>query len=119
MWTYLLTSTEFVEVFKAPVFVAHYYEHKSETPNLSLLEFVVLHYFSGDPRDDDYARDEQLPFRSHQESLIGVVFSVLPPATVAILLKSPDVKLSYFDRNQEGKTGNFPSDVWQPPKTIG
>ena len=73
-WIYLLTATEFNQVWKLPIFISHFIEHRQESPDITLKEFVALHYFSGDIRDADYARDEQLPFRDNTHSLIGSIF---------------------------------------------
>ena len=61
----LLSQTELHQILKFPVFVQHYFEHQAEDPNITLSQFIVLHYFSGNPVDDDYARDMQLPFKSN------------------------------------------------------
>ena len=59
---YLITNTELAELGKLGVFFTHFQEHKQANKDLSLMDFVVLHYFSGDQQDDDKARDMQLPF---------------------------------------------------------
>lgn len=59
-------STEAHQLLKIGYLVEHYIEHKNAT-NLSLIEFIDLHYIQPTVMDADYAEDMKLPFKSHSE----------------------------------------------------
>ena len=49
------------ELTQIPNVLAHYKEHKSETPDLSFLDFLQLHYLDAKHQESDKARHTQLP----------------------------------------------------------
>ena len=61
---YLAGSTPLSELFKLPALVSHFIEHRRADPSISIVHFIVLHYFSGNIHDADHDRDMQLPFKS-------------------------------------------------------
>lgn len=70
---YLISTTELPQLLKLPILVEHYFEHIHKTPNLTVVEFLTLHYkgdhLANHPHDDDYDHDRQLPFMRHGSSL--------------------------------------------------
>ncbi len=80
---YVAAATPAGELLKLPALIGHFAEHRQENPRMTVLSFVILHYFSGDVRDADYERDMQLPFKSVDIPLS--VFSALhfPPEPTA------------------------------------
>ena len=88
---YLAAATPASELLKLPILFEHYHEHQQESPGISVPDFLILHYFNGNPRDDDYDRDMQLPFKTLEVAPfallalpqpIATVSFVTPPATV-------------------------------------
>ena len=77
---FVLTATPARELLKLPALLEHFSEHRQEKPDMSWMAFIILHYFSGSPRDTDYERDMQLPFKT-------VEFS---PVTIAITHPAPE-----------------------------
>lgn len=75
--TFTASATPFGELLKLPVLIEHLREHRRESPDMTLIGFFILHYFSGDVRDADYERDMQLPFKT-------VDFSGMSLATVPV-----------------------------------
>ncbi|MBK9337020.1 MAG: hypothetical protein IPM98_10715 [Lewinellaceae bacterium] len=61
---YVATATPLAELIKVPVLFEHYQEHRQESPDISVLDFFLIHYFNGNKRDADYSRDMQLPFKT-------------------------------------------------------
>ncbi|MCX6182126.1 MAG: hypothetical protein NT150_09385 [Bacteroidetes bacterium] len=59
---YLLTLTEVGQLIKLPLLVDHFIEHKEKDQNLSLLDFLAMHYSHSHTPDAD---DLKLPFKSH------------------------------------------------------
>lgn len=116
LWIYLLTATEVNQLWKFPIFVCHFIEHRAESPSITLGEFITLHYFSGEVRDADYARDEQLPFRDNTHSLIGSISTVLPPSSLLNDPSGAPFQVLLAPKTQEGKPCRYQTDIWQPPR---
>ncbi|HBK87847.1 MAG: hypothetical protein U0289_01225 [Cyclobacteriaceae bacterium] len=115
-FVYLFTATELNQLWKLPIFISHFIEHRQESPDITLFDFVALHYFSGDVRDADYARDEQLPFRDNSESIIGTI-SLLVPTAAGVSYESELLcQISFIPKTQEGKPCRSLATIWQPPR---
>ncbi|PJB12922.1 MAG: hypothetical protein CO119_04265 [Flavobacteriales bacterium CG_4_9_14_3_um_filter_40_17] len=116
---YLFANTSFCELIKIGVFVNHFKEHQFENEDINLYIFVTIHYFSGNVKDDDYDRDMELPFKSHD---VSPTFSVvlLTPSFEYIVIKSVGYSKHDF---RFYKFSNIPtshlSEIWQPPKYLG
>jgi len=65
---FVLSATPARELFKLPLLLEHFREHRQEEPDISWLSFLILHYFNDAPPDADYARDMQLPFKTMEFS---------------------------------------------------
>jgi hypothetical protein len=50
---------------------------------MTVIGFIVLHYFSGDIRDADYERDMQLPFKTMELSPLPFAVAPSEPAPIA------------------------------------
>ncbi len=113
---YLLTATELNQLWKLPIFISHFIEHRQESPDITLINFITLHYFSGNVRDADYARDEQLPFRDNSQSMIGSIATIVPSA--ACISYNSDIlcQITFAPKTQEGKPSRYQTDIWQPPR---
>jgi hypothetical protein len=114
--TYLFANTEFHELAKIGAFIEHYAQHQKENKNLNLLDFIVLHYFSGNVVDDDYAEDMQLPFKTADcsQSVPTVIIPVPDFLDVnpSVLIKSRAL-LPY---DQSLLPSSHLDDIWHPPK---
>ena len=101
---------------KIPVFIAHLKEHRQLDPRISIWAFIKLHYLDPIVVDDDYQRDQQLPFRDTDCCAITATnVCELLPLTVDI---QPPVELSkQFDlyiENNKSRLALF--DIFQPPR---
>lgn len=119
---YLLSTTEFCQLLKIPVLVEHYIEHKEENTEMSILDFLTLHYQGNHqenhPYDYDYQQDQKLPFIA-QADVLSVFFVFSPFITFDIkdkilLNQSLDVT-SYKNLFIENR---FLSSIWQPPRLV-
>ena len=58
-----INSFSLHHIFKIPVLVAHYFEHQQRGPEITVMEFLSMHYWGQDIDDNDQDRDMQLPFK--------------------------------------------------------
>jgi len=116
LFAYLFANTELHELAKIGAFMEHYAQHQKEDKDLNLLDFIVLHYFSGNVVDDDYAEDMQLPFKTADCNNSSPTITIsLPDIFVsqpAIFLESAG--LPAYD--QSVLPTSHSADIWQPPK---
>jgi len=114
---YLCTVTEAHELLKLPVIFQHFIEHQSEDNSITVFQFLKIHYGQDDVRDDDYARDMQLPFKTAGEFFTSSVSPFVPLNSI-IVLPYPSV----FSGNQHKVYyapklhSNYQVNIWQPPK---
>ena len=71
----MFSATELHQLIRLPQLVAHYHEHKSANPAISLLGFLQLHYTADHPMDNDEDDDTQLPFKT-TDAISHVDFSL-------------------------------------------
>lgn len=105
------------QLMKLPVVFQHFNEHQQEDKNISVLRFLSIHYFHGSPKDKDYDRDMQLPFKTSGDciSSIAIAFvSIIVPITIA---KPAEImqKKNYIVLNQYIQS-DYLASIWQPPK---
>ena len=62
--TYLPTYSEFGQLLKRPQLVQHFKEHQLLDPAISAYQFLEIHYSGIFNVDDDFQKDQQLPFRT-------------------------------------------------------
>lgn len=117
---YLLSCTELQELAKLPVLVQHYFEHKSLDSGITFSSYLVHHYNDVPHTDNDGARDNQLPFKTHDICAAGGLSPALPPSFGVSLRKVYQVlpKQKNLIDNDHIPGSAFAGKIWQPPKTI-
>lgn len=63
---YLLSFSGMKEIMKFPLLIEHFVEHRAEDYQMSIYDFMDMHYFSNHEVDADYDKDIQLPFKSFE-----------------------------------------------------
>ena len=111
----LFTQTELHQILKFPVLVQHYFEHKADDKNITLAGFIVLHYFSGSPVDDDYARDMQLPFKTND--CVLAITSIVIPEQIVITNQPLVVETKAFPKvKNDWNPSNYIENIFRPPQ---
>jgi dipeptidase len=113
---YLTANTELHQFLKLPVFFDHFSEHRQEKPELSLVDFIVLHYFGPDVNDADKDRDHQLPFKCHDCVAACCSVALL---TVSSYEREMDEPLNTTNESIYKSPFNpsfFQFTIWQPPR---
>lgn len=118
---YLISTTELSQLLKFPVLVEHYIEHKDKSPELTLIDFLEIHYnnhLKDHPYDEDYEQDQKLPFIA-QADVLSVCFVFNSLVTFEIknkpLLSKRQKAISFDDAFLENR---LLSSIWQPPKFV-
>jgi hypothetical protein len=95
--------------------VEHYVEHKEQNSNLTVFQFLCIHYQGPDVFDADYHKDMKLPFKSHT-NISSVVFYPLTQEYKTIQ------RINYKYKKEKLYAYSFSyssislSSIWQPPR---
>lgn len=113
---YMLSFAELHNLLKIPVLLEHFKEHKQEDPSISFWSFIKLHYFDPIVVDDDYQRDQQLPFRD-TDCCIVTTASVCECLQVTVEIQPLSEQSKEFHLFNEINKPQFTSfDIFQPPR---
>ncbi|HMO33476.1 MAG TPA: hypothetical protein PKE63_11150 [Lacibacter sp.] len=114
---YAMVYTPVAELFKLPVLLAHYQEHKTENETISLLQFLRLHYFTAHERATDVDKHMQLPFKAGECTVVSLAVPALPAAERTL----PDVPVHQTASLYPKYTtpvfhSAYAACIWQPPR---
>jgi hypothetical protein len=62
----ILPSLELHELTKVSALLQHYEKHKLESPELTFLQFIEMHYADTEHHQQDHQNHDKLPFSHHQ-----------------------------------------------------
>lgn len=114
---YLLSATEIGQLLKLPELVSHYAEHKEQNQQMSIWDFLYMHYINDFKKDADYAKDMKLPFKA-SENTAHLMSSVCPtsleithitPVAYSARIKKPLIDHPEF-------SNQYLAAIWQPPR---
>jgi len=116
---YMISTTELSQLLKFPVLIEHYFQHKDKSPQLSVIDFLVLHYdnhLMGHPHDEDYAQSQRLPFISNTV-LLFFCFVITP----SYFFEATEIRDSWhlqkvLPHDDFFVQKHFLSSICQPPK---
>ena len=99
-----------------PLLVEHFIEHRHENKNITLYQFLYMHYAMGDVHDADYAKGMKLPFKTHDNCLASIINVYLPSQKVDITKPVQFIENQHFKRQEIFLQSTFLSNIWEPPK---
>ncbi len=109
---YINSNTEFHELFRLPLLVKHFTEHKKLVSDISFWEFLVMHYKSNAAHDSD---DNQLPFKDPGHSFTAPTLAI--PIHKIILMETQLItEVSHISTYKENFIASHLSDIFQPPR---
>jgi hypothetical protein len=116
MSVFLCANTEMYQLFKLPVLLHHYLEHRQNDHSISFLAFLKEHYVNEHAQASQH-HHERLPFKSH--SCAGGHISLADPELpVFTLCKDMSVaKQPLMLYKEPNHSNSFVSRIWQPPKS--
>lgn len=101
---------------KIPVLFQHFAEHRREDPSISLFAFLQLHYKGSFAVDEDYKRDQELPFRTNETIVNNFIACEVTFPLYELLYQHPVDKKRYNTLIDD----TFPvlciRDIFQPPR---
>src|SRR5690606_22129474 len=105
------------EALKLPLLVQHYIKHISEHPEMSVREFISMHYLEGIIMDEDYDQDMQLPFKAVNLSAFVITGIFIPAQNqnwdgVLVCRKNKKISPAYSLNYQNPNTKN----IFHPPQ---
>jgi hypothetical protein len=114
---YLLSFAEFHNLLRIPVLVEHFKEHRQLDVEISFWSFIKLHYIDPLVVDDDYQRDNQLPFRDTDCCPVTSA-NVCECFLIAVEIQPPVELPRRFHPYKEIKEPRFTAfDIFQPPRS--
>lgn len=113
---YLFSTTEAAQLSKFPVILEHFHEHQKENPRISFLAFLDMHYMHGSPRDADYDRDMQLPFKKATHHMLASAVHINTPAQVSLPAIFPVVHADFITTDDHAVYSTYLSAIFQPPR---
>lgn len=114
----LVTSTALQQVFKLPLLVNHYYDHKQIDNAITVFSFLKLHYFEEeDGADADDSTDQKLPFKSVTHYIPPTVINAVPDVSpIAEIIVHQSGMAQHRPVQKTFITSHILSRIWQPPK---
>ncbi|MEO8761145.1 MAG: hypothetical protein ABI388_07520 [Bacteroidia bacterium] len=115
----MIPLTELNQLVKLPVLIEHFIEHKSKNAELSLWQFLDMHYAHGNVHDDDYDKDMKLPFKTH-DTCLGANSVIFVTVNFSCSVSKPlplSKNIDYLIYNENLAPSVQLSSIWQPPKS--
>ncbi len=113
---YFFGATDAYQLLKVPNFFAHYKIHKTENPDISIIDFIQIHYSGFLVIDADYEEDMQLPFKTTQEEFSVSANIILPPRYSMPLKRPENIKPVYSDLKAAYPPNFKVEPIFQPPR---
>src|SRR5687767_6198910 len=114
----MLSFSELHQFLRMPVLIQHFIEHRQKDPSVSLLSFLNEHYIHQYVQDEDYQRDQQLPFR-HSDCCVTYtsICCECPGNTVPELPeRTTEIKNEFILHDEDNHSLLSVADIFQPPR---
>jgi hypothetical protein len=107
------------QLMKLPVVFQHFSEHQKEDKDITIFRFLAIHYLHGSPKDKDYDRDMQLPFKTSGDCISSIAIAFVSMIVPFNLTKPAEIiqKKNYILRDQF-IIPSYLASIWQPPKNF-
>jgi hypothetical protein len=109
---YINSHTEFHEVLRLPLLIQHYKEHRLLVEDLSVWEFLVMHYKTDVAHDD---QDNHLPFKDKAHSFSAPALT-LPLQKMVLRETTPLTEIHHSSKYKEVFVALHLADIFQPPR---
>jgi len=111
----ILDTTSLYQVLKFPALIKHFIEHKTLNQNISVLDFMAMHYGGNDLDDNDDEKDMQLPFKKVETQHANFLFI---PFTTTFTFKNTfwPVKADYGPDMPQVQYNAALGSLFRPPR---
>lgn len=103
--------TEMHELASIPLLVQHYLEHREKVPEMSFVDFLVMHYKSDVPHD---STDMKLPFKDH--STVTTPTFAAPEQKVSLGAQMPATTREFSSNYISVIPSSGLDEIFQPPR---
>ncbi|NJM52329.1 MAG: hypothetical protein HC846_02405 [Blastocatellia bacterium] len=110
---YINSNTEFHELMRVPILLEHFTQHKKLVGDISIWEFLAMHYNTNEPHDAD---DNKLPFKDTDHSFIAASLAITPSHKIILIENTGITNVTHLSNYQEALFTSPLSDIFQPPK---
>ncbi|NLU95714.1 hypothetical protein [Chitinophaga sp. Ak27] len=118
LFIFFLHNTGFDQLLKIPMLVVHYKEHQQRNHQLSITDFLCIHYLLPDDGDNDADRDMQLPYKTIDVNLLHHAFVPLAKAiTVNRQPQQTPIAMNYPILRDYHLPEPALSSLFRPPRT--
>lgn len=108
-------TTGLSQLFKLPVLIAHFMEHRERDNGIDMLDFLSMHYWGQDLNDNDEDRDMQLPFKNVEQNLIAQVI-ISPVQQISIAKPELPVRSVQPVNSDEHHIDPALNSLFRPPR---
>ena len=113
---YMLSFAELHNLLRIPVLIAHLEEHQQKDPGFTIWAFLEEHYIGPMVVDEDYDRDQQLPFRDAACCVVALHYSCECSSTAFELYEAEPPSIEFQLYRDRSKTLLAAADFFQPPR---
>ncbi len=116
--TLLGSMVDLHDFAKLPRLLEHYQEHRKQSPGVSFLGFLNLHYGSEADRHDreEHQKHTSLPFKSPDCTFTHTV--IVLPQFIAPEITSLKSEVTYSNFYHSAFSSAFSHSIWQPPRLL-
>ena len=112
----LWVQTPVNQLMKLSILVEHYFEHKDKNNEISVIDFLKMHYAKGDVKDADHDRDMQLPFKHFSPTSLIFIFFQSPVFSITEKIFSTSAMKQTRLYQSPHHSSESLSNIWQPPR---
>ena len=113
---YMLSFSEIHQLLKIPILIEHFTEHRSQDEGITLFAFLKMHYTGIFEVDEDYQRDQQLPFRTTECMMNTGPACECSFAQLDIQPQNFQPIREFILSNEDNKSLIDCADIFQPPR---
>lgn len=118
LFLYTFCYTPLKEVSRIPFLIIHYCQHLETENDLSVWEYLDMHYMHGIVVDEDYFQDMQLPFKSMQDSQVNyfAFYQHAQTPSCMFAIENYELKINWKTSISEIIQDPAISGVFHPPR---
>ena len=109
-------------IFKICAFIHHFGHHLAvHNEDISILDFIILHYSEHSHHEEDHGEHENLPFQHHhhndQQTFTQQTPCLLPAPSEIVAIPNLDIIPSQLNSTvQQWPCTAYFCSIWQPPR---